>query len=365
MNLYPSLAQAPETPGKHLVRIPVTTDTNGFEVVIWVHALVGAEAGPTLTLLSGLHGNEWLHLAFFRRFVDEFDPTEVCGRVLVVPMANAVAFGTLSRNVRDDSDNADANRSFPAGGRRFNWLAEQIATTIAEGVLPHTDGVIDFHLGIWGSAMGSTICSTGYSDEDVSRRSFDLSLAFGSPLIFRAKTKGGWPGPRTSQGYAGEVLGIPSCGSFIGGAGFDRDLEERWHERNLRGIRNVMTYLGMLSGEMELPDEYLVYEFVHRVNPKVGGLLTPVNDVERFGREVEAGELLGRIISPYTFEVLEELRAPVDGFLIYWARQYPIRPGDWAYGVVPGDHAGTRHVRARPGERPGSPTAGGEHDGEE
>jgi predicted deacylase len=344
MTIYASLAEVPQAPGKYLVRIPVTTDTNGFEVVIWVHALVGAGSGPRLTLLSGLHGNEWLHLEFFRRLVDDFDPTVVSGTLLVVPMANAVAFGTLSRSIHDNSDNDDANRSFPSGGRAFTWLAEQIATVIAEDVFTHTDYQLDFHLGIWGSAMGSTIYSTGYTDDEVSRRSMDLSLAYGSPLIFSAKMRGGWPGPRTSGGYAGEALGIPSCGSFIGGAGFDRELEEDWHRQNLTGIRNIMIHLGMLEGEMELPDEYLVYEFVHRLNPKAGGLLIPVNEVETFGRDVQAGELLGRIISPFTFETLEELRVPMDGILIYWARSYPIRPGEWAYGIVPADHPGTRRV---------------------
>jgi predicted deacylase len=192
--------------------------------------------------------------------------------------------------------------------------------------------------------MCSTIFSSDYSNAEVSQRSQALAQAFGSPWIFAAKTRGGWPGPRTSQGYAGEILGIPSCGSFIGGAGFDRDLERDWAQRNLTGIRNVMIHMGMLEGEMVLPDEYLLYEVVHRVNPRNGGLLAPANPVETFGRAVQAGEVLGRILSPFTFETLEELAAPVDGHLVYWARNYPLRPGDWAYGVVPADHPGTRRV---------------------
>ena len=83
---------------------------------------------------------------------------------------------------------------------------------------------------------------------------------------------------------------------------------------------------------------------VQRVNPRAGGYLDPINPVEAFGREVRAGELLGRIISPFTFEVLEELVSPIAGWLGYWARNYPVRPGDWAYGVIPKDHPSTRWV---------------------
>jgi predicted deacylase len=344
MTVLGSLSDVPPAPGKYKVRIPVTTDLNGLKVVIWVHALVGDNPGPTLTLLSGLHGNEWLHLEFFQRFVEDFEPAQVSGTVLVIPMANAVAFGTHSRQVRDDSDNADANRSFPGPGRRFTWLAEQIATSIAANVFPETNYLIDFHLGVWGSTMGSTIVFTGFTDEEVSRRNYDLSLAFGSPLIFVAHAVRGWAGSRTSAGYAGENLKIPSLGSSVGGAGFDRVLEAGWHDENLAGIRNVMIHAGMLQGEMQLPEEYLVYEMVHRTNPRVGGVLSPVNAVEEFGRPVQEGELLGTIINPFTFETVEELRAPVAGYLAYWARSYPIRPGEWAYAVIPADHEGTPRV---------------------
>lgn len=345
MTQYNSISQLPDTPGQHKVCIPVTTDMNGLEVAIWVHAMVGENPGPTLTLLAGLHGNEWLHLEIFRRFIDTFDPANVSGTVLVVPMANAVAFGSLSRYVRDDSDNADANRSFPAGkGRRFNWLAEQIATTLATEVFPSTDFLIDFHLGIWGSTMGTVMVDTDFSDEEVNRSSLDMVLAFGTPLIMALDGVRGWPGPRTSKTYAGEILGIPSCGSFVGGAGFDRAEEESWTTQNLVGIRNVMIHLGMSDGEMQLPEEFLLFSTVQRVNPKNGGLLLPANSSDTFGRPILKGELFGRIVSPFSFETLEELRSPINGYLAYWSRTYPIRPGEWAFGVIPKDHEGTRRL---------------------
>ena len=58
------LKELPPSSTWRAVRLPVSTDMNGMEVVIWAHVL-GSEEGPTLTLLSGLHGNEWLHLDLF------------------------------------------------------------------------------------------------------------------------------------------------------------------------------------------------------------------------------------------------------------------------------------------------------------
>jgi predicted deacylase len=59
---------------------------------------------------------------------------------------------------------------------------------------------------------------------------------------------------------------------------------------------------------------------------------------------VEAGSLLGEVVSPYTFGVLEELHAPADGLLFYTARDYPVHPGDWAFGVADTDSATSRWV---------------------
>ena len=44
---------------------------------------------------------------------------------------------------------------------------------------------------------------------------------------------------------------------------------------------------------------------------------------------------------PFTREVLETLR-PVPGYLMYYPRWYPVRPGDWAYGII---HKGHEHTR--------------------
>jgi predicted deacylase len=285
--IYESLPDVPTVPGRYLARIPVTVDLNGHEVAVWTHVLVGAAPGPTLLLLAGVHGNEWGHIEFLARYVRDFRPPDVCGTVLVVPTANPAALGQLTRAVPDDSDQPDLNRSFPGEGRRFTWLAEQLATTVASELITRADAVLDFHIGIWGSAMGSSIVGTDYSDGDVNRRSMDLALVFGTPLIFASRVVGSFPGPRSLLGYAAERAGVP-------------------------------------------------------VNPKTGGLLLPVHATDTFGRPVLAGEVLGRVVSPYSLEVIEELVAPTDGYLGYWSRDYPVHPGDWAFGVIPKDHPGTK-----------------------
>ena len=120
--------------------------------------------------------------------------------------------------------------------------------------------------------------------------------------------------------------------------------EDSWIGACVDGVLNVMRRFGMLPGDPAPPRGYLTFETKDRVNPSFGGLFFPANEDERFGREVRKGEVLGRVVSPYTFEVLEELVSPFDGYVAYYARWYPVQPGDWAYGIVPKDHPGTRWV---------------------
>ena len=173
-----------------------------------------------------------------------------------------------------------------------------------------------------------------------------MAEAFDFPMLCAEKIVAKFPGVKSMCGYAGTQLGIPSCIGELGGSGFDHDVEQGWIDTTVTGIHNVMRELGMLPGSNKPRRRHLEFEAKVRVNPKVGGMLYPVREREELGREVVEGELLGRVVSPYSFEVLEELRAPFDGYLAWIARWYPVKPGDWAFGVIQKDDAATRWVEA-------------------
>lgn len=204
--------------------------------------------------------------------------------------------------------------------------------------------MMDFHGGGFGRIMADTTVPVDVPDKRVVAESLAMAKAFGCPVVNPARVCGDFPGPRSSFGYAAAVLGIPNCGPEIGGAGFDEALEEGWTEENLTGTLNVMKSLGMLEGRPELPSRYLLYLKRWRVNPNVGGYLHPVVKPAQRNKSVREGELLGRVVSPYTYEDLEELRAPGDGYILYNCRSYPVRPGYWAFGVIDGRDPATLWV---------------------
>jgi hypothetical protein len=72
------------------------------------------------------------------------------------------------------------------------------------------------------------------------------------------------------------------------------------------------------------------------IRPRLGGMLYPEIGLDQLGKEVRGGTLLGRVVSPYTFETLEEIRAPFDrGYMILLrGGMMRVNPGDYGYMVA-------------------------------
>ena len=331
--------RAESRPGRSVVQHPVTTDLHGGQLTLTVHSVTGTEPGPTVAVVATVHGNEWFYIEVVRRFVEGLTPETLRGTVLAVPVANPAAFGQLVRATPDASDTPDLNRSFPG---RFTSITEQLAQALETHVLRSSDYLIQYDCGPWGWAIGDVMYGADYPDPAVSEKSRAMALAYGYPLVRPAALIAEHPGPRSLLGYAGSRHNIPSILPEIGGSGFAPDVEATWIAANLAGTRGVLQHLGMLPGTPPRPPRTILCPRRRRVNPSVAGMLEPVLTAGDLGREVAASELLAVVRDPYTFERLEELRAPTDGWLFYVARPQPVRPGDFSMGIV--DRAGAETV---------------------
>lgn len=317
------------------VSIPVTTGLNGVPLKLNAIAAVGSQPGEVLTLLSTLHGGEWFSINSLRKLLDTLDLSTLRGTVIVVPVANPPALARQKRDIPEETDSPDLNRIFPGP---LTWTSDLLVSALSREILSKASCMVDFHMGPWGSTFRDILVGSDFAPE-VTARTKELAIALGVPSIRVAKIVGGFPGPRSSVGYAGGVLGIPALAVEIGGAGFGPELEGAWEQETVDAIRRLMAALGMIDGVEPYRGRRLVYQVAHRVNPGVGGLLRSRFGGDKLSVEVPAGTLLGEVISPYTGEVLEQLKAPVDGVLFYAARNYPIGPGGWAFGVASTDPA--------------------------
>jgi hypothetical protein len=313
-----------------MVKIPVTQDL-AMPIDITTHVMAGREDGPTLLLLSMLHGNEWFSVLILRELLRRLDPKRLSGNVVAVPVANIAAFATGTRVVVDDSDEPDANRTF---GGIYGWMTNQITRCIERELFTRSTHLIDYHVSDWGSTMADVSFTEDFRDPVVSAKSQAMALAYGFPVLHALRIQSGLRGPRTSVGFAGEQYKIPGIVAEVGGLGFGEVQERAWLEQNVRGTMGVMRHLGMIEGKPEPAKRVLRIGDYWRVGPRAGGYLEPVIGLDRQFTEFQKDELMARVVSPFTFEVVDELRSPGRGTLFYSCRSHMARPGGWAYGVA-------------------------------
>lgn len=295
--------------------IPVTTLASGRELFIPLHRLEGSTPGPTLGLSAVVHGDEPLTNEVIRQILSRTDPSTLRGTILAVPIVNALAYESLTRHT--PIDQLDLNRNFP--GSEAGWLSEQIAHVLATRFVSQLDVHLDLHTG----GIYPTVDYVYIFDQ-----SRELSLAFGSTYLFEP-----------SQPYQGtfavpsRVRGIPFFTAELGGGSF---LDTHYIEHGVRGVTNVMKQLGMLSGEVIRPSQQTIVTEMAVIRPRVGGMLHPVVGLDQLGKEVRGGTVLGRVISPYTFETLEEIRCPFERGVMILLRggMMRVNPGDYGYMVA-------------------------------
>ncbi len=296
-------------------QIPVTTLASGRELFLPLHRLEGRAAGPTLGLSAVVHGDEPLTNEIVRRVLEAVDPAELRGTILAVPVANPLAFEALTRHT--PIDQLDMNRNFP--GSPNGWLSEQIAHVLATRFVAQLDVHVDLHTG----GVFPTVDYVYIFD-----RSRELSVAFGSTYLFEP--------PQPYQGtfaVPAAQKGIPFFTAEVGGGSF---LDAHYIEHGVRGVMNVLRQLKMIDGDIIRPATQTIVTEMAVIRPRVGGVLYPEIGLDMLGKEVAGGTLLGRVVSPYSFETLEELRAPYDRGVMILLRggMMRVHPGDYGYMVA-------------------------------
>jgi hypothetical protein len=298
-------------------RIPVATLAGGAEIALYIHELRGqAGPGPTVGISAAIHGNESTGTHIVLELARRLAGRSFRGRLLLVPVANPPAFEANSRHTPLDDQNL--NRVFPGNPR--GWFSEQLAAVLTEEFLSRVEVMIDLHSG----GDRPTV------DYVYLRNAEELSRAFGSRVLYRPQAgKVGTVFEGTSIGLT-ESRGVPSVTVELGGGLVD---QRPYIRRGVEGIENVLRTLQMLDPPPDPPPPQIVVSAIHTLRPRQGGLLE--TEAPPLGETIARGAVLGRIISPYTFEELEVIENEVKAGVMILSHLTPnrVQPGDYAYMV--------------------------------
>nr|CAD6425590.1 N-alpha-acetyl diaminobutyric acid deacetylase DoeB [Rhizobium sp. Q54] len=299
------------------LRLPYSRDDSAWGSVMIPICVIANGEGPTALLTGANHGDEYEGPAALFELAQTLDPSQVSGRVIIVPALNYPAFRAGTRT--SPIDRGNLNRSFP--GRPDGSVTEKIADYVTRHLIPLADIVLDFHSG------GKTLDFLPYAaahelaDKDQEARCFEAVAAFAAPYSMKMLEIDAVGMLDTTAEEMGKVF----VTTELGGAG---TASARSIEIARRGTRNLLRHAGILEGAPDArPTRWLdmpsndCFTFAQD-----DGLVAFARDL---GDPVSAGETIARVhpvgrtgIAPVDY------RAAMDGVLA--ARHVPglIKAGD-------------------------------------
>jgi predicted deacylase len=270
-----------------------------------IYAYRGAEEGPVLALIAGMHGDELNGMEIVRRILDRGLHKVKRGTVVCMPVINVYGFLNYSREVPDGKD---VNRSFP--GRRTGSLASRVAYYLMHDVVPFIDVGLDFHTG---GAMRSNYPQVRAVLRD--KTNTELAAAFSAPFTIDAPFR---PNSlRREAARKGKRIIV-----FEGGESLRFDTHAI--EEGISGTLRLMKYLNMIDTAPEPAEPNRVIWSTSWIRAKHAGLFQP--NIQG-GQLVHRGEWVGTITDPFG-EFKEEVKATQTGYVIGLNNGPVINAGD-------------------------------------
>ena len=264
----------------------------------------GAEAGKTLVVTAGVHGDEYEGIEAIYRVFDALDVRRMRGAFLAVPVVNLPGFWQGVRS--NPIDSLNLARVFP--GSPDGSATERLAWQLLQRVLRHASLYIDLHSAGRNYHM-LTLCGycTAGSQAIVAE---PAARSSGMPVVWAHPSVG--PGRTIS---ATLDLGIPSLYTEAYGGGHARVEEIAEYTRCLA---NLLAFLGIADIPAPAPpDRKTLFlsgsgDLDFAVNCIRGGFFVPS---AALGEHLAKGRALGTI-RDLSGKIVEEVVSPEDGFVV-------------------------------------------------
>jgi N-alpha-acetyl-L-2,4-diaminobutyrate deacetylase len=270
------------------LEVPRSTNTSGWSHLFVPIVIISSGDGPTVLVLGGVHGDEPEGQVAALNLVRETMPSDVSGRLVVIPCASPDA---SAANTRLWPSGANFNRSFP--GSPDGAVDAQLADFLTRFLIAEADVVVDMHSGGRSSLFGVWSEMHWVDDPEQRRRMVAAMLAWNTPMHFVYIDVAG---TGLLVGEA-ERQGKTVVATELGGGGH---VLASTHRIAIDGLRNVLRHVGVLAGEARTREELgLAPPVIARATdddnyvfaPEAGYWETLVD----VGDRVDAGQPVGRL----------------------------------------------------------------------
>jgi len=313
-------------------------------VALPVTAITGAQAGPTVTFVAGVHGGKRSAVQAVEQLRRELPGSLRRGRVLLLAPANSAGYAAGLAQL-SPVDSLNLNRVFP--GNASGRPTERLAAAIFREIVSESDYLVDMHGSDGDEAVGRfAYAARPGVNPPIDNSAFLLARAWGVPVVVRDEE-----GPRLLAESrflqtAAHLSNVPAITVFE--AGSTRD-DSAATAAFVRGARATLEYLGMLepraqstagSASVVVGESLRVFSRRSVVTAAAAGRWEPQVAP---GESLEVGELLGRFTSS-TGEVTA-IRASEGGLVLHQRKAGDVTAG------TPLIIAGTSAPRSAPDDR--------------
>ncbi|MDA0166562.1 succinylglutamate desuccinylase/aspartoacylase family protein [Solirubrobacter ginsenosidimutans] len=276
------------------------------EVDVPAFELTGADDGPSLSLIGGVHGCEYSSIAAVIKVMRELDPQQLRGSITAVPVVSMESFTERSPFVVP-ADGKNLNRAFPgdANGTYTDRLAHDIQTKL---IVP-ADAFIDLH----GGDLVEALEPFALYANPASR---DLALAMGLPYVIDYSASDALQG-MTVAGHG-----------VIAEAGGTGQLEPAATDLLANGVLNALRHLGMLPGQPDRPRSTILTRFEWLYSTPAGFWVAD----RKTGEQVRQGDLLGDVRDLYG-DTLQPIEAPADGVILFLTTSAAVKANGLLLGL--------------------------------
>lgn len=265
--------------------------------------------GKRIAVVTGIHGDElegqYVCYELVKRIIENMSCLN--GTVDVYPSINPLGMESVTRAV--PMSGLDMNRVFP--GSDAGAIAENIAAKLVEDI-KGADVCVDIH--------ASNIFIREIPQVRVSKENSGQLLKYAKLL----NTDFVWvhESNAVSEGSLANTLNKEGVPTLVIEMGVGQRITKSYCTQLLAGIFKLMSHLGIWTGAEENVTHPMVSSdgSVKVIHAEESGIFIP--DAEH-NMWVSKGSVIGKIVTPISGTVEQEITAPTDG-LIFSLREYPI-----------------------------------------
>ena len=318
---------APGQTATGFIDVPAKSDP-GTRIPVAV--VRGAKPGPVLALVSGAHGTEYTSIIALEKLIQQLDPAQISGAVIIVPLVNVASFEQKVPHV-NPVDNKSMNRFYP--GNENGTQTDRALFAITRQVVERADYLIDLHGGDLDESLRSYSYWAPIGNAAQDAKSKEMVLAFGLDHIIISTDRPKDPNASRFLETTASLRGKPSITVEAGYAG---TVETDDLAALVNGCINVMRYLKMMSGEVHPIENPVWLAKVVSVTSDQPGIFYPL--VKR-GTYVQQGMMIG-YVTDYVGKTIFEARAGASGVVLYICAVPTMKKGDTIANIgVVADHA--------------------------